>query len=309
MAANFMSATGAIVNKEQAADLLAPSRLQAALLPDIITQARQIAGSVINGWHGRRKRGTGDNFWQFRPFMQGDMLSQIDWRRSARDDHTYIRDREWETAHTIWLWCDPSPAMLYRSKFSPVSKQQRALVLTLALAELFSRSGERIAYPDVLPPLVARNGAERLATALARHGNLPLQPDLQPVQPFNELVLISDFLQPADQLQKQFAQIAGRGIRAHLIAVADPAEADFPFSGHTEFTDPVSGQKLTAGKAQNYAQDYRRLYQAQKDYLRDLCTAYGWSYVSTLTDKPAAHALTTLHGFLSSGFSSGGGKI
>ena len=302
-----MTATGAITRSEQAVDLLAHSRRQAALMPDLITQARHIAGSVINGWHGRRKRGTGDNFWQFRPYAQGDMLSRIDWRRSARDDHTYMRDREWETAHTIWLWCDPSPSMLYQSRFSPVSKQHRALVLTLALAELFSRSGERIAYPDVLPPLLARNGAERLATALLQTGTLAAQPDLQPLQRFNELVLISDFLQPADILSAKLDQIARRGIRAHLIAVADPAEADFPFSGRTEFRDPVSGQILVAGRAQNYAEDYRRLYQAQHDFLRETCTRFGWSFITSTTDKPAAQALTTLHGFLGHHSSTGGG--
>ncbi len=302
-----MTATGAITRSEQAVDLLAPSRRQAALMPDLITQARHIAGSVINGWHGRRKRGTGDNFWQFRPYAQGDMLSRIDWRRSARDDHTYMRDREWETAHTIWLWCDPSPSMLYQSRFSPVSKQHRALVLTLALAELFSRSGERIAYPDVLPPLLARNGAERLATALLQTGTLAAQPDLQPLQRFNELVLISDFLQPADILSAKLDQIARRGIRAHLIAVADPAEADFPFSGRTEFRDPVSGQILVAGRAQNYAEDYRRLYQAQREFLRETCTRFGWSFITSATDKPAAQALTTLHGFLGHHSSTGGG--
>lgn len=302
-----MTATGAITRSEQAVDLLAPSRRQAALMPDLITQARHIAGSVINGWHGRRKRGTGDNFWQFRPYAQGDMLSRIDWRRSARDDHTYMRDREWETAHTIWLWCDPSPSMLYQSRFSPVSKQHRALVLTLALAELFSRSGERIAYPDVLPPLLARNGAERLATALLQTGTLAAQPDLQPLQRFNELVLISDFLQPADILSAKLDQIARRGIRAHLIAVADPAEADFPFSGRTEFRDPVSGKILVAGRAQNYAEDYRRLYQAQRDFLRETCTRFGWSFITSTTDKPAAQALTTLHGFLGHHSSTGGG--
>ena len=302
-----MTATGAITRSEQAVDLLAPSRRQAALMPDLITRARHIAGSVINGWHGRRKRGTGDNFWQFRPYAQGDMLSRIDWRRSARDDHTYMRDREWETAHTIWLWCDPSPSMLYQSRFSPVSKQHRALVLTLALAELFSRSGERIAYPDVLPPLLARNGAERLATALLQTGTLAAQPDLQPLQRFNELVLISDFLQPADILSAKLDQIARRGIRAHLIAVADPAEADFPFSGRTEFRDPVSGQILVAGRAQNYAEDYRRLYQAQREFLRETCTRFGWSFITSTTDKPAAQALTTLHGFLGHHSSTGGG--
>ncbi|HWD13176.1 DUF58 domain-containing protein [Pseudochrobactrum sp. sp1633] len=304
-----MVATGAITTTEQAVDLLAPSRRQAALMPDLITQARHIAGSVINGWHGRRKRGTGDNFWQFRPYTQGDMLSRIDWRRSARDDHTYMRDREWETAHTIWLWCDPSPSMLYQSRFSPISKQHRALVLTLALAELFSRSGERIAYPDVLPPLLARNGVERLATALTQSGTLAAQPELQSLQRFNELVLISDFLQPADVLNAQLDQIARRGLRAHLIVVADPAEADFPFQGHTEFKDPVSGQILVAGRAQNYAEDYRRLYQAQRDFLRETCTRFGWSFIISQTDKPAAQALTTLHGFLGHNVSVGGGAV
>ena len=304
-----MAATGTITNPEQAIDLLSPSRQQAALMPDLITQARHIAGSVINGWHGRRKRGTGDNFWQFRPYAQGDMLSRIDWRRSARDDHTYMRDREWETAHTIWLWCDPSPSMLYQSRFSPVSKQHRALVLTLALAELFSRSGERIAYPEILPPLLARNGAERLATALLQKKTVSAEPDLKSLQRFNELVLISDFLQPADILSAKLDQIARRGIRAHLIAVADPAEADFPFAGRTEFRDPVSGAVLIAGQAQTYAEEYRRLYQAQREFLRETCTRFGWSFVTSPTDKPAAQALTTLHGFLAQSHTASGGAF
>lgn len=304
-----MVATGAITSSEQAVDLLSPSRQQAALMPDLITQARHIAGSVINGWHGRRKRGTGDNFWQFRPYAQGDMLSRIDWRRSARDDHTYMRDREWETAHTIWLWCDPSPSMLYQSRFSPVSKQHRALVLTLALAELFSRSGERIAYPEIMPPLLARNGAERLATALLQQKTVSAEPDLQSLQRFNELVLISDFLQPADILSAKLDQIARRGIRAHLIAVADPAEADFPFAGRTEFRDPVSGAVLIAGQAQTYAEEYRRLYQAQREFLRETCTKLGWSCITSPTDKPAAQALTTLHGFLAQSHTASGGAF
>ncbi len=304
-----MAATGTITSPEQAIDLLSPSRQQAALMPDLITQARHIAGSVINGWHGRRKRGTGDNFWQFRPYAQGDMLSRIDWRRSARDDHTYMRDREWETAHTIWLWCDPSPSMLYQSRFSPVSKQHRALVLTLALAELFSRSGERIAYPEIIPPLLARNGAERLATALLQQKAVSTEPDLQSLQRFNELVLISDFLQPADVLSAKLDQIARRGIRAHLIAVADPAEADFPFAGRTEFRDPVSGTVLVAGQAQTYAEEYRRLYQAQREFLRETCTKFGWSFITSPTDKPAAQALTTLHGFLAQSHTASGGAF
>jgi uncharacterized protein (DUF58 family) len=199
--------------------------------------------------------------------------------------------------------------MLYQSRFSPVSKQHRALVLTLALAELFSRSGERIAYPEIMPPLLARNGAERLATALLQQKTASAEPDLQSLQRFNELVLISDFLQPADILSAKLDQIARRGIRAHLIAVADPAEADFPFAGRTEFRDPVSGAVLIAGQAQTYAEEYRRLYQAQREFLRETCTKFGWSFITSSTDKPAAQALTTLHGFLAQSHTASGGAF
>ena len=126
-------------------------------------RGKRIANTVISGWHGRRKRGIGENFWQFRPYIDGESLSRIDWRRSARDDHTYVRDREWEAAHTIWLWADLSPSMMYKSKGATVSKESRALVLMLALAEILARSGERIGWPGVMDPFSARNAAERLA--------------------------------------------------------------------------------------------------------------------------------------------------
>jgi uncharacterized protein (DUF58 family) len=87
-------------------DALARARQRAALLPDCLAEARRVANTVIAGWHGRRKRGIGETFWQFRPYVEGESLSRIDWRRSARDDNLYVRDREWEAAHTIWLWAD-----------------------------------------------------------------------------------------------------------------------------------------------------------------------------------------------------------
>ncbi len=66
--------------------------------------------------------------WQFRPYSPGEDMARIDWRRSARDDHhTYVRDKEWQAAHTVWLWADLSASMMYHSKFGQVSKESRAL--------------------------------------------------------------------------------------------------------------------------------------------------------------------------------------
>ena len=276
-------------------DALARARSRASLVPDLLVEARRVVNTVIAGWHGRRRRGIGENFWQFRPYVEGESVSRIDWRRSARDDHNYIRDREWEAAHTVWLWSDPSPSMLYKSRAALISKESRALVLILALAELLSRSGERIAWPGLTDAFTARNGAERIAGRLALAPDLPVRPDLTPVRRFSDVVLASDFLDPIDEVLARLDPLAQRGVRAHLIEVVDPAEETFPYAGRTEFRDPETGERLVAGRAETLQAEYRNVYHARRDQLAARCKRRGWSYTISRTDRPASDALVKVH--------------
>ncbi|MRX32949.1 DUF58 domain-containing protein [Aminobacter sp. MDW-2] len=289
-------------------DALARGRLRASLVPDLLVEARRIVNTVIAGWHGRKKRGIGENFWQFRPYVQGEAMARIDWRRSARDDHTYVRDREWEAAHTVWLWADLSPSMLYKSKTATVSKESRALVLVFALAELLSRSGERIAWPGLTDPFSARNGAERLASHLAQAVSLPAKPDLSSIRRFSDIVIIGDFLDPVEETMAWLDTLAHHGARAHLIEVADPAEESFPYAGRTEFTDPETGQKLTAGRAEQLSDAYRNLYGARREELAAWCKRLGWSYTVNHTDRLASEALVRVHMALTSEGHGPGGR-
>lgn len=284
-------ATAPIATREA----LARGRMRASLVPDLLVEARRIVNTVITGWHGRRKRGIGENFWQFRPYVEGDAIARIDWRRSARDDHTYVRDREWEAAHTVWLWADPSASMLYKSAGAAASKESRALVITLALAELLSRSGERIAWPGLTDPFTARNGAERLAAQLTQGSILPPRPDLSGIRRFSDIVIASDFLDPVEDTKAWLDVLARHGVRAHLIEVADPAEESFPYAGRTEFTDPESGDKLTAGRAETLGEEYRLLYAARRQELMGWCKRLGWSYTVNHTDRLASEALVRVH--------------
>ncbi|WPZ12827.1 DUF58 domain-containing protein [Nitratireductor rhodophyticola] len=304
-----MAKIGEVSTPVASSDALVRARARAALMPDLLVDARRVANNVIAGWHGRRKRGIGENFWQFRPYVEGEAVSRIDWRRSARDDHLYVRDREWEAAHTVWLWSDPSPSMLYQSSLAPTAKEARALVLTFALAELLSRSGERIAWPGVTDPFSARNGAERLAAQLLHTPDLPARPDLLQIRRFSDVVLASDFLDPVEETIAWLDQLASRGARAHLIEIADPAEESFPYAGRTEFADPETGEKLTAGRAEMLADDYRRLYLARREELAGWCKRLGWSYTVHHTDRPAAQVLVAVHNAMSAdaGFGAEGG--
>ncbi|AHK45066.1 hypothetical protein OV14_3830 [Ensifer adhaerens OV14] len=269
------------------------------LVPDCLVEARRIANTVISGWHGRRKRGIGENFWQFRPYSDGESLSRIDWRRSARDDHTYVRDREWEAAHTIWLWADLSPSMMYKSTLGSVSKESRALVLMLALAEILARSGERIGCPGVMEPISARNAAERLATAIMLSPLSEGLPETGMIRSASDLVLIGDFLDPTDRIMERLGPLARRGLRGHVVEVADPAEEVFPYAGRTEFSDPETGQKLTAGRAEVLREDYQRAYLARRESLGVTLRHLGWTFTPHRTDRPASEALVAVHMYLS----------
>ena len=70
----------------------------AARLTRIGLEARRIAASMVQGAHGRRRPGVGESFWQFRPFMPGEAALLVDWRRSAREERLFVREREWEGA-------------------------------------------------------------------------------------------------------------------------------------------------------------------------------------------------------------------
>jgi uncharacterized protein (DUF58 family) len=64
----------------------------AAAMPEMLIEARRVAMTVLAGWHGRRTSGRGETFWQFRPFVTGEAAASIDWRRSARDEHLFVRE-------------------------------------------------------------------------------------------------------------------------------------------------------------------------------------------------------------------------
>jgi len=294
-----MAPIGHLTQPTARLDVLARARQRAALLPDCLAEARRVANTVIAGWHGRRKRGIGETFWQFRPYVDGESLSRIDWRRSARDDNLYVRDREWEAAHTIWLWADQSPSMLYKSDVAHVSKESRALVLMLALAEILSRSGERVGCPGVMEPVASRNAAERLALALAHAPIQTALPDLGRIGRMSDIVLIGDFLDADQTLDSCIGPAARRGIHGHIIEVSDPAEEIFPYSGRTEFHDPETGQKLVAGRAENIAADYRQAWLARREALAQGVRRMGWSFLAHRTDRLASEALAAAHGHLS----------
>lgn len=300
---------GKTVEPERGNELIARARARAALIPDLLTQAQRVANTVFAGWHGRKRRGTGEDFWQFRPYVKGESYAAIDWRRSAREENQlYIRDNELQASHTIWLWVDESPSMLYQSKTAIISKQSRALVLAFALAELLSRSGERVGFIGLQSPIAHRHAAERLASILMIAEPQVEFPNTDQITDFSDVVLFSDFLpksistaEDVQPIAKSIKQLSQRRIRGHLVQIVDPAEEHFPYSGRVEFTDPENGNKITSGSAAMLSEDYKSLFHAHTQNITNMAKQLGWMHTLHHTDRLASEALVSLHMKMSSG--------
>ena len=275
------------------------ARTLAARLPELLVAARRIAANVMLGLHGRRHPGPGESFWQFRPYVAGEPARQIDWRRSARDHHLYVREREWEASQTVWLWADLSPSMDFQSRLSATSKLDRAVILVLALAEMLGRGGERVGVPGLAEPRLGRDGADRIAAVLARPDLQADWPNLDRVGRFSDIVILSDFLSPPDALRDRLRAVAGRGANLHLLQVFDPAEETFPYEGRLEFRDPESGDLWLTERAGGLRTDYRARLEAHRDLIRDFARQAGFSFAIHHTDRPAAEGLLFLQGRLS----------
>ena len=275
-------------------------------LPDLVMQASRVAATVAQGIHGRRRAGAGETFWQFRHYQSADAATQIDWRRSGSSDHLFVREREWEAAHTVWLWSDHSPSMDFKSHLSHSFKRDRALVLMFAAGELLVRGGERIALYELMAPTASRRAIPKMAEAIAGQfgkasgagsQNYQVPQSLPPkvrLSRFATTVLFSDFLEPAEATIARLSELAADGASGHLVMVLDPAEESLPYEGRTEFVGLEGGERWLADRAESLRDRYIAKLKAHRAQLEEATRKLGWSLLVHHTDRPAEEALLAL---------------
>ena len=270
-----------------------------ARLPSLVIAARRVAQTVRHGVHGRRRAGSGETFWQFRPFLSGEPSSRVDWRRSAREERAFVREREWEAAHTVWIWFGRSASMQFVSSLAPVSKIDRAALLALAFADLCVRGGERAGLLGLTRPLATQGVVERFAEAIATderlHGasNAALPPAL-PAAPRSMVLLIGDFLSETEDIARAINAVSAEGAIGELVMIVDPIEETYPFSGNTEFLDPAGALRVLTPRAQNLRDAYLARLAAHREAIRGICARLGWGMSIHRTDGSPAEMLLAL---------------
>lgn len=278
-------------------DLRARAEALGEALPALLAQAEHLASTVILGDHGRRRAGMGDEFWQYRPAHAGDSAAQVDWRRSARSDEQFVREREWQAAQTVSLWVDPARSMQFSGEATRAPKADRARLLALALSVLLLRGGERVGLTgDAARPRSGRAQVLHLAQGMAAtveeadYG----APDVANLTSHSRAVFISDFLGDPEEVETALGLASDRGVRGALVQILDPAEEEFPFDGRTIFESMGGSLRFETLRAGDLRSRYLDRLAERKARLEMLARASGWHYLCHHTGQSAQSALLWL---------------
>jgi uncharacterized protein (DUF58 family) len=277
----------------------------AARLPPLVVAADRVAATVLQGVHGRRRAGTGDAFWQFRPFLPGDPVTRVDWRQSAKSERLFIRETEWEAAQTVALWSDASRSMEHVFNRGRPTKRDRADLLLAALASLALRGGERVRLIGGGADRRSHAGRAGLTAvvqglaAVAKSGALPA-PD--PSLPRHaRVVLIGDFLAPLPEIHAAVAALAGWPLRGHLVQILDPDEATLgaenqAFAGRVRFEwgGDGRGEGVLIPRVESVRAEYVARLARHREGLAGIASAFGWTLLTHHTDQPPEAALMAL---------------
>lgn len=270
----------------------------AAAAPALMADAQHLAATVLLGVHGRKRAGSGDEFWQYRPAQPGDGYRQIDWRRSALSDGHFIRQTEWQAAQSVMIGVDDGAAMGFSGHRSRPEKRRRAQTLALALAIIAVRGGERVGLSHLDdPPRAGTAQLLRIAAALLAENTTTDHgiPRAKILPLGSRAVIFSDFLGEIGPIEQALAHAADREVKGVLVHILDPDEERFPFDGRTVFESMTGALRFETRKARGLRDAYLERLAARKALLRDICARTGWQYHLHHTDQPAEPTLLWLH--------------
>jgi uncharacterized protein (DUF58 family) len=246
----------------------APERLLLRLEWRVI---RRLDGR-LQGSYRTSYRGAGTDLTGLRPYAEGDDARHIDWNVTARLAEPQLRVFTEDRELTVWLVLDRSASMTVGAPGR--GKQDVLAELALALAQLFSRGGNRVGallydtgLARTVPPGTGRRHVLRIGAELDRPAPPPPPRSTgragsrrkPPSQPTNLaamleaaarlakrrglIVVISDFIGEGDWERALLA--LGRRHEVAVLRVLDVSDDHLPLVGMVVVEDAETGEQLT----------------------------------------------------------------
>ncbi|MCY3630653.1 MAG: DUF58 domain-containing protein [Bacteroidota bacterium] len=277
--------------------------------PDVLARisslellARSVVEGFIAGLHRSPFKGFSVDFMEYRPYVFGDDVRQVDWKVFARTGRYFVREFEGETNTRLHLLLDMSRSMDYSS--GGQTKLTYARFLAAAIAWLANRQRDAcgLALFDTevrkhLPPRATRAHLHLLLRALEEanpDAATNLERSLQAVAERHRkrgfIVLISDLFTDINTIERALQHFRFTGHNVLVFQILDPQEIEFDFKDVVELLDVESDAKMLIDAKAARAQ-YQKNFQTHQDQLRRICGLLQIDHAVLRTDAPLDSAL------------------
>ena len=265
--------------------------------------ARLVVEGFITGLHQSPYHGFSVEFSEYRQYMPGDALRDLDWKVFGKTDRLYVKQYEEETNLKAYLLLDASASMAYGS--GPLTKFQYAAYTTAALSQLMLRQRDAVSLitfddhiQNYLPPRSVGSHLHALLTTL--QNTTPSGADTDLAASFHDLaerikrrgliVVLSDLFDDPDRLLSGLKHFRHRKHEVVVFHILDPRERDLNFDRETRFVDLESGSQI-ATEPWHIAPAYREHMENLIKRFRQECRDALIDYVLLDTEEPFDTAL------------------
>lgn len=257
-------------------------------LERLLARHQTVSSLSTYGLHNRKRSGLGERFWQYRAYETGEDASKIDWRRSARGDQLYVKEKELESSRDYNIWIDCASSMKFASTLGQEDKLTHAINIGLAIADLILRSGDRVGLLGASLPSSSHSALKQIANQLEENilsNFTSVIPLLTKPSRRSKIIIISDFLNNSTKLKNTLKYYADFEISGLIFMINDPCEVEFPFSGETQFFDTKSNQEYYAGEAQHLSEKYQKVFEKHKLQIQESAIENRFQYYHHVTNQ------------------------
>ncbi|RPI90563.1 MAG: DUF58 domain-containing protein [Planctomycetaceae bacterium] len=241
------------------------------------------------GEHQSGKGGTSTEFADYRDYVPGDDVKNVDWNIFARLERPFVKlYRHEEELHVVAL-VDASASMQFEGKF------ERAKQLAAAFCLMGLMNIERVsAYscnhpgsqPNFLPPCTGRISRKRLfefLEGIPPGGDYPIDAAIDSMLSRHRgrgiVVILSDFLTFGD-LQKPLNMLYSAGLEIFAVQILGPTEINPEITGDVRFVDSESGYSLDVSNAGDLLGVYQDHRLALEEELATMCRQRSGRFLS-----------------------------
>jgi uncharacterized protein (DUF58 family) len=293
---------------------LRPADLQR--LRRLVFASRRPVEGLYSGRHVSPQRGHSVEFTDYRAYMPGDEISDIDWKVYGRSDKLFLKLFEQQSEMNVHLLVDGSASMNFagiQASSSSPAKFDHAARLAAAIAFLVIQQQDRVSFgvareglhtfvapgrsPTQLTHVLAAldqsaPGTPAKPRQVARLGDA-LESLVSRVGRRGLLVVISDLHEPPEPILRAISRFSHRGTEAIVFHVLHPDEIELPRpsgNGETLFTDSETGEQIAVNLT-DIADDYRARMRARLEEWSTALRARGVDYNLVTTDHDYSASL------------------